>query len=492
MTVELLIRGATIVTGRQTIPQGWIAVDGGKIVAIGSDGIRPEAKRVIDADGKTVLPGIVDCEHHPSHPLEKTIISETQAAVAAGTTTAGIIGTAGRMVLPDRSYERPEEMPSFMDASAMFIELMTNRSMVDYFIVPGLTTQHHFKEIRNLALQRGITSFKVYLHMMTGEKMWDMWGGSHPKKRGDFYYDDGSVYRAMCDIAALGEPGVLAIHTENWEIAQVIKERLLAEGRDDVAAHSDFSPAFCEAGHVRNYAYYANITGCPIFIIHTTTPASLAEIRKARAEGTKITANIAPHYLCLTPDYGSINVPLRPEEYHSVMWEGLRTGLIDTVSSDSLWRATRPLEEIDKYGIRSSRKRAWVESYFNGSNGFMLPVMLSEGVNKGRISLERLVEASSENPARIFGLYPQKGTIAVGSDADLVVVDIAKTKTVTRDMILSCGLWSVWEGWEFKGWPVMTILRGNVAMEWKEKEDRPQIVGQPLGQHLPRKAAGLG
>jgi dihydroorotase-like cyclic amidohydrolase len=103
--------------------------------------------------------------------------------------------------------------------------------------------------------------------------------------------------------------------------------------------------------------------------------------------------------------------------------------------------------------------------------------------------LERLVEVSSENPARIFGLYPRKGAIAVGSDADLVVVDIGKTKTVSRDMVLSCGLWSVWEGWEFKGWPVMTILRGNVAMEWKEGEARPQIVGQPLGQHLPRKAA---
>jgi dihydropyrimidinase len=487
MIAELIIRGAKIVSGGVTTPSGWIAVDGGKIVAIGCDESCPEAKKVVDAAGKYVLPGVVDCEHHPSHPIKEAMVSETRAAVAAGTTTAGIIGTSGRMVFPEPEINSVQDMPSFMDASAMFIELMSERSMIDYFITPGLTTEKHFKEVSGLATKRGISSFKAYLHLMTGEKIWEMWGTHSAKKRGDFYYDDGSIYRAMVDIAECGPPGVLALHTENWEIARVIKEKLIAQGRDDVAAYSDFSPAFCEAGHVRNYAYYANITGCPIFLIHTTTPQTLTEIKRGKEEGTKITANIAPHYLCLTPDYGAINVPLRPEEYHAAMWDGLRMGIIDTVSSDSLWRATRSLEDVEKYGVRPSRRGSWLESYFNGSNGFLLPIFLSEGVNKGRISLERLVEVCSENPARIFGLYPQKGTIAIGSDADLVIVDLAKIRTVTRDLVTSRGLWSVWEGWELKGWPVMTILRGNIAMEWKEGETKPQIVGEPSGKYLPRR-----
>lgn len=486
MNVELLIRGARIVSGRLTTPPGWIAVDGDKVVALGCSDPAPEAKRVVEADGKYVLPGVVDCEHHPSHPIKDAMISETRAAVAAGTTTAGIIGTSNRMSFPEKEINAPEDMPSFMDASSQFIELMTERSMVNYFITPGLNTEHHFKEIRDLAAKWGITSFKVYLHMMTGPNIWEMWF-PHAKKRGDFYFDDGSVYRAMVDIADVG--GVLSMHTENWEIARVIKEGVIAQGRKDVAAYSDFSPAFCEAGHVRNYAYYANITGCHIFIIHTTTPAALVEIKRAKEEGTKITGNIAPHYLCLTPEYGSINVPLRPKEYHEVMWEALRTGVIDTVSSDSLWRSTRPLEDVDSYGIRSSREEAWVDSFFNGSNGFLLPVLLSEGVNKGRISLERLVEVSSENPARTFGLFPDKGTIAPGSSADLVIVDLDKVKTVTRDMVTSRGLWSVWEGWELKGWPIVTIVGGQVATEWPEGQTHAQIVGQPVGVYLPQSQA---
>jgi dihydroorotase-like cyclic amidohydrolase len=491
MEVELVIRGARIVTSGRITPPGWIAIDGEKIVAIGSGESFPEAKRVIDANGKYVMPGVVDCEHHPSHPIKDAISTETCAAVASGTTTAGIIGTSVRMIYPEKEINRAEDMPSFMEASETFINLMTNRSMVDYFVTPGLTTEYHFKEIRQLAEKRGITSFKAYLHVMTGENIWEMWG-SHPKKRGDFYYDDGSIYRAMVAIAEMGDPCVLLLHTENWEIARVIKETLLAEGRDDVAAYSDFSPAFCEAGHVRHYAYYANVTGCPIFIIHTTTPATVAEIKRAKEEGTKITANIAPHYLCLTPDYGSINVPLRPKEYHDAMWEALRTGAIDTVSSDSLWRATRTLEDVENFGLRSTRKNGWLESYFNGSNGFLLPVMLSEGVSKGRISLEKLVEVCCENPAKIFGIYPQKGALAIGADADLVIIDLEKVKTVTRDMVISRGLWSVWEGWSFKGWPIMTILRGQVMMERKGEEPKPVIVGMPTGQYLSRKTREVG
>ena len=479
-----------MVAGGRTTPPGWIAIKDETIVAVGIGETHPGAKRVIDATGKYVIPGVVDCEHHPSQPIIEAASTETFAAAASGTTTAGIIGTSGRMVYPEKDLDGPEDVPSWMEATSAFIELMETRSSIDYFITPGLTTESHFREIPRLSEEMGITSFKAYLHMMTGPNIWDMWGGLHPKKRGDFYYDDGSIYRAMLAIANMGDPGVLLLHTENWEIARVIKERVLAEGRDDIAAYSEFSPDFLEAGHVRNYAFYAKVTGCPLFIIHTTTPATVAEITKAKAEGTNITANIAPHYLCLTPDYGPINTPLRPAEYHDTMWEALRTGKIDTVSSDSLWRQTRSLEDVDTYGIRSTRRNAWMDSYFNGSNGFLLPLMLSEGVNKRKISLERLVEVCCENPAKIFGVYPQKGSLSVGTDADLVIVDLERVETITRDMVLSRGRWSVWEGWEITGWPVLTMLRGKVVME-RDSKGTPEMANAPNGQYLPRQALGV-
>jgi dihydropyrimidinase/dihydroorotase len=460
-------------------------VSGEKIVAMGVGDDIPPTGRVIEAKGKYLIPGLVDIEHHPSQPLNETVPSETWAAAASGTTTVGIIGTSGRMVYPEREINRAEDMPSFIDATASFIELMQKSSHTDFFITPGLTTEAHFREIPNLLAQRGITSFKAYLHLMTGEHIWEMWG-AHPKKRGDFYYDDGSIYRAMLAIAEMGDPGLLLLHTENWEIARVIKDRLLASGRDDVAAYSEFSPDFVEAGHVRNYAYYAKVTGCPIFIIHTTTPATIAEISRAKQEGTRITANITPHYLCLTPEYGVINVPLRPAEYHEAMWEALRAGAIDTVSSDSLWRATRTLDDVDAHGIRSTKKNAWLESYFNGSSGFLLPVMLSEGVNKGRISLEKLVEVCCENPARIFGVHPRKGTLTVGADADIVIVDLEQVQTIKRDMVISRGLWSVWEGWEVTGWPIATILRGKMVMERNRMSSKPEPLATQHGKYLSR------
>ena len=117
----------------------------------------------------------------------------------------------------------------------------------------------------------------------------------------------------------------------------------------------------------------------------------------------------------------------------------------------------------------------------------LLPIMLSEGVNKGRISLERLVEVCCENPARQFGLYPKKGVIALGADADFAIVDLNKTLKLTRDHVFNSNGWSLWEGWEMKGWPVMTILRGNIMMEWPEGEPKRKVVGQPIGKYLARK-----
>ena len=116
-------------------------------------------------------------------------------------------------------------------------------------------------------------------------------------------------------------------------------------------------------------------------------------------------------------------------------------------------------------------------------------IMLSEGVNKGRITLQRFVEVCCQNPAKIFGLYPQKGAIALGSDGDLVIVDLERRRTVTRDMINSSTGWSIYEGWEIKGWPVMTILRGHVIMEWPDDEAKPKILGRPIGRYVPRELA---
>ncbi len=478
--VDLVIREGKIVTPRNITSPSWIAVDGGKIVALGSNGGEPEAKKTINASGKYVLPGIVDPENHPIPPLEEVWLTETASAAAGGVTTIGIMQFPGRS---PKTYKgdlnRVEDVTTFMEDMPSFLELVKERSMVDHFFTPQMTTEKHAQEIPDLANKYGITSYKLYLHCKTGEHMRDMW---HFMKLGMFYYDDGMIYRAMKNIAALGPPAILCLHCENWEIARVLKEELLAQGRTDIAAWDDHSPAFCEAGHVHNYSYYAKVTGCPIYIVHTTTAETVEEIMKARADGVNISAQCAPHYLTLAKDKDTVNVPLRSADNFPKLWEALRTGVIDTIGTDSVWRAGEPETEY-KHDVWT-REKGW-----SGGSQISLPIMLGEGVNKGRISLERVVEVCCENTARKFGVYPKKGTIAIGSDADFAIVDLNESKKVNRDMCLSCGRigWSLYEGMELKGWPVMTILRGNVTMEWRQGEPRPNIVGKPIGEYIPRK-----
>ena len=195
----------------------------------------------------------------------------------------------------------------------------------------------------------------------------------------------------------------------------------------------------------------------------------------------KIYAQTGHHYLTLSQDVWKINVPLRDENTMDYLWQALRDGNLDCLGTDHVdWGM--PREAMDKGNVweTSSGFPSRVESY--------LPVMLTEGVHKNRISLERLVELCCEHPARIFGLYPKKGSISVGADADLVLVNLDRQMKVQRDMIYSSAGWSIWEGKELRGWPVLTMLRGQVIMEWPDGAPHAMIMSEkPTGRYVPRK-----
>lgn len=497
--VDLLIRGGKVVTQGRTSNR-WIAVNGGKIVAMGSEGSwQPEAKKIVDAAGKYVLPGIIDSENHGSGSLPDVVLGETRAAIAGGVTTIGIEGHSVEFTEPPISFPKHGEVTTYMETLPNVLELERRKHiMTDYFFTPGLSTWEHVREMQAVAEKYGITSFKLRLHTKPGPYVWDMWRTM--KAQGLYYYDDGLIYTAMRNIAALGPPAILCLHCENWEIAYVRREELMKQGRSDPAAWDDMSPAFCEAGHIRTYAYYAKITGCPILIRHTTCPESFEEIRRAKAEGVDITGNTNHCYFTIDRNTWRQNVPLRSAQTFSAMWEAIKTGIIDGISSDNIFRAMS-LETVEKWekehGPIAEVGAKYPYDIFKGPGEIgrdsmagraesMLPLMLGEGVNKGRISLERLVEVCCENPARKFGLYPKKGAIAIGSDADLVLVDLNKRLKLTRDQVFNSNGWSIWEGWDIKGWPVMTILRGNIMMEWPEKEPKRRVVGEPIGKYLAR------
>jgi dihydropyrimidinase/dihydroorotase len=294
-----------------------------------------------------------------------------------------------------------------------------------------------------------------------------------------YFFDDGSIYSVFQSVAKLGAPAIALLHCENWEIAQVLQKQLMEAGRTDMGAWDDRSPAFTEVGHARTYLYYARIAGCPIYVVHCTTKETVAEIDKARAEGLVVYSEIGTHYLVLNKDAWKINVPLRDRATHDALWQELASGAIDCIGSDHVAH-TRTRESMETGNVWTT-----ISGFPSRVEG-MLPMMLSEGVNKGRISIERLAQVASENPARIFGLYPKKGAILPGADADLVVVDLKRRAKITKEILHTVTPWSIYEGWDVTGWPVMTLVRGNIVMEWPDGAPRAKVTDASPGQYLRR------
>jgi dihydropyrimidinase len=471
-SADLLLRNGLIVTPAGTI-EGGLAIANGKIVAVGEDQFLPAGAHQIDLAGKYVLPGVIDPEVHlGSHrSLADDFRSETRAAAASGVTTWGLQLNSLFITGGANKVKGPPDIPTFSEAMPAFFEACRS-SLIDFFLTPIIGTDAHAEEIPELAKNHGITSFKLHLQMQ------GPWKPSWP----NYAFDDGTVYTVFDTVAKLGRPAIALLHCENWEIARVLENRLKAAGRVDMGAWDDRSPWLTEAGHARAYLYYARVLGCPIYIVHATTQETLAEIANAKREGLLVYSEIGAHYLVLHKDAWKINVPLRDRSTHAALWRALADGAIDCIGSDHV------AHERARESMETGNVWTTISGFPSRVEG-MLPIMLSEGVNKGRISIERLAQVASENPARIFGLYPRKGTILPGADADLVVVDLKRRAKISKELLHTATPWSIYEGWEVTGWPVMTVVRGRIVMEWPEGEPRARVGETPAGQYQRRQLA---
>jgi dihydropyrimidinase/dihydroorotase len=290
-------------------------------------------------------------------------------------------------------------------------------------------------------------------------------------------FDDGLVYTAMRHVAGLGQGGLLSLHCENWEIARLREGELRAQGRTDGAAWHDRSPGWLEAMHLRSYGYLASVLGCRMHIQHVSARETIEALAQLRAEGIRIHGQTAAHYLVLDAGAWKLNTPLRPADHHPALWEALRTGIVNSVGTDHVNR-------------RMSRAEMDRGSVWESISGFPsrveahLPVLLTAGVAEGRLSIERLAQVTALNPARLWGLYPRKGAIQVGADADVTVVDMTKRLRLGPEHIQSASGWSLYEGTEFTGWPVATVLRGQLAAEWSG--DRCSVADDVRGRYVAR------
>ena len=245
--LDLVIKGGQVVT-REGVKNIAIGVKDGKIAALGPVEGFNSARRVIDAAGKYILPGLVDPENHlgTHRPLKDSLSSETKAAAAGGVTTWGMMQASPKLRKNHIDEPRPEDVVPFSQVMPEFIELVETNSCVDIFLTGFITTDEQALDIPRVAREFGVTSFKYYLHMMQGPATHTVWSG---RQRGGWLgFDDGTIYLGMEKAAEIGPPGLICIHPENYEIARLFEERLKKAGRTDMAAWDERSPHFCEAG----------------------------------------------------------------------------------------------------------------------------------------------------------------------------------------------------------------------------------------------------
>ena len=459
---DLVVRGGTVATASDTV-RCDVGVRGGRVVALGE--ALEKGAREIDATGRLVMPGGVDSHCHIEQRSSMGLMtaddfhSGTLSAACGGTTT----------VIPFACQHKGMALRQVVDD---YHRAASGKAVIDYafhLILSDPTPQALGQDLPAL-IRDGITSFKIYT---TYERL---------------KLDDRQVLEVLA--LARREGALVMVHAENHDVIQWLTERLEAAGRTAPRyhAHAHAAPAEREATH--RAITLAEIVGVPILIVHVSGREAIEQIRWAKAKGLSIYGETCPQYLFLSADdldrpgvEGAkfmCSPPPRDAANQEAVWNGLQTGVFEVYSSDHA-----PYRHDDT-GKLSAGPNPPFKKVANGVPGLelRLPLLYSEGVGGGRIDLNRFVQLTATNHAKLYGLYPRKGTIAVGSDADIAIWDPAREVTVTAAMLHDNTGYTPYEGRRLKGWPVTVLSRGEVVVD-EGKVDAPRGRGRFLPCALP-------
>jgi allantoinase len=422
--VDLVVRNAQLLL-ESGLVRGGVGVSKGVISIIATDEHLPDADTTIDAKGYILMPGLIDGHAHIHDP---TMLSHESFQTGSRAAAGGGITTIIDMPLTNQvdSVAAVEEK----------IQQGIANSVVDFSFYAGMINSGNISIIPKL-IEKGIAAFKAF----TCEP---------------YQVNSGVIAKALSEVSEYG--GHLTVHSEDQGILDEFKKDMEGEW-DAPISHSLARPNLAEQLAIRQNISIAKETGGHLHIAHITTREGLYEIEQAKLNGTMVTTEVCPHHLMFYRDdmnrlgpRSKMNPPLRAKEDRAALWSGLLRGIIDMTVSD---HAPCPIEKKDA-GMDDIRE-AWA-----GVDGIqmILRILLSEGINKGRLSYGKLLRVASRNPARIFGLYPKKGVLAIGSDADFVIVDRSREEKISADMMLSKCEWTLYEGLTMRGAPVMTFVRG--------------------------------
>lgn len=444
--LDLVIRRARVATASDTFAAD-IGIRAGRIALLGED--LPAGRREIDAAGRTVTPGGVDAHCHLDQPMEgpakmaDDFLTGSRSAACGGTTT----------IIPFAAQMKGQSLEA---AVVDYHGRAEGKACIDYafhLIVSDPTPQVLTKELPSLIAQ-GYTSFKVY---MTYD---------------DLKLDDAQILDVL-DVARTH--GALAmVHAENADCIEWLTKRLEAAGRTAPRWHAHARPMLVEREATHRAIALSELVDVPILIVHVSGREAIEQIRWARSHGLSIFAETCPQYLFLTAEDLGIDdsyqgarcicsPPPRDKANQEIIWDGLGDGLFTVFSSDHA-----PFSYEDPQGKKIGGEEVPFRHIPNGIPGLetRLPLLYSEGVLGGRITLQKFVELTATNPAKAYGLHPRKGTIAVGSDADLVLWDERET-TVDNARLHHAVDYTPYQGMKLKAWPGLTLSRGEVVWDGK-------------------------
>ena len=441
MSFDTIIRNGSVVTATDTY-QADVAIANGRIGAIGKDLPAQNAAQWLDATGKLVLPGGIDVHTHLDMPFGGTTSADdfetgTRAAAFGGTTT-----------LIDFAIQyKGQPLRQAFDA---WMSKASGKAVCDYAFHCIVTdvSGGQLLEMNDL-VHEGVTSFKLFM--------------AYP---GVFMLDDGSIFKALQTTSKNG--GLVCMHAENGSAIDVIVQQALAEGKKAPKYHALTRPTTAEAEATARAIALAEMAGAPIYIVHLSCNDALEKVREARDRGLPVYAETCPQYLYLSIENFDVpgfegakyvfTPPLREKWHQEKLWNGLKRDHLQVVSTDHCPFCFKEQKELGRDDFTKIP---------NGGPGIehRMSLIYSGGVASGRFSANRFVELVSTTPAKLFGLYPRKGTIAVGADADLVIFDPRRRHTISAKTHHMRVDYSMFEGIQVTGMPDTVLSRGRIVVD---------------------------
>ena len=450
MEADLFVKDCRVVKPDVVVDCG-LAIRDGSIAAVLRPGEAVAARRTIDAGGRFVIPGLIDTHLHLGNAAQSfasDCATESRHAVTGGVTTLM------PFVITRDSY---------VDVLGEMQRAVAAGSLVDMLFHAIIVREPQIDEIPRMAAEFGVRSFKTFM----AYKGREISPSGIQGMRDDQIF---SVFQRVHDIPG----GVAIVHCENMELIELHQKPFMAAGRQDTAAWSDARPAFAELEAIRRMCQFAEAAGIQLLIPHMGVGLGSEFLRQKAWGGGRVATESCPHYLAFDKDtdrgvQGKVNPPLRGRDHIEGLWQRLTDGTVDVMGSDHC-PYTKAVKGDELWAARAG---------ISAGSAMILPVLLTEGVNRGRLTMSDVVRLTSYRAARLFGLHPRKGALEAGSDADLVVVDLEREVKVDLSALNSAVDFSPYEGYVARGWAATTIAAGQVVYE-----DGEVVAGHTRGRYL--------